>query len=212
MQVYTSLSEIAHFLFLDTRYIVMATSNLCISSRGWQAIPRLRVVSTLNSWKQKLILICLKLLLHLLHQNWILTTDSSPQSRNTIFTGEKKSVLTPNIHSYPGLHILCIYLNAFPTECTEVAVISFGFVKNIFSFKIGSHHVSLNGLELTMWIKLASNLWWSSYLGLPGAGITGSHHHVYACKKKNSTFTDSETSPMAFWKKWWVLLTKVWLS
>jgi len=42
MQVYTSLSEIAHFLFLDTPYIVMATSNLCISSRGWQAIPRLR--------------------------------------------------------------------------------------------------------------------------------------------------------------------------
>lgn len=74
-----------------------------------------KVVSTLNSWKQKLILICLKLLLHLLHQNWILTTDSSPQSQNTIFTGEKKKCADPKYPFLPwppySLHLFKCFSN-----------------------------------------------------------------------------------------------------
>lgn len=124
MQVYTSLYEIAHFLFF---YIplnchcnfqsVDLQQRLASCTEEAKAPKQEKVASTLTVENKKY-----HLTVWSFFYSFSTRTEQWQQTvrhkATTLSLQEKKqSVLTPtrpNIHSLPGLPALCIYLNAFP--------------------------------------------------------------------------------------------------
>lgn len=106
---------------------------------------------------------------------------------NGAHTNPWEGVCLYSRQSYPGIQEfpLILFPSLSPTSLPACFLPSIhtSFLPSIcLSFLTWSHYIALAGLELDMWIRLASILQRSTCHYLPSAGFTGMYHRIWVKK------------------------------